>query len=383
MIYIDGDEFSASSPTAVRDEHKRFKQEVSGNWVQVQQWVRDVRQKVHPSALTLDFKAMGSIVEEIGATYGTYNSMECDTLKSELVDVESQKAGRVRLSDFYEKGRSSTFALSEKVDYLRVLGALDETDPNQLHVIIPNYVGARPNCMVTSKFYAICCSNECENLMGALENSLASEAALPEQIIQLVSGLSSDTVSAPRRLSATLVGRLHSIAESNEGKVPLQGRLFAQWMHHAFPRECPFPHQDGTNPQTPDEWMQGSGHATSKASEEEMKAHVGRDTEEKPRGPEARQHHHFEEHELPWSDSEKLLVPSARTKPWSALRTMAVLTLLGSLASGFAWASKNAVLLPNHGLLQSLLSGMDGQKQSQNTGLSMYADLREHAGKMA
>jgi len=343
-----------------------------------------VQQKVHPSTVTLDFNAMGSIVEEIGATYGTYNKKECDTLKAELVDVESQKAGRVRLADFYEKGRSSTFDLSEKVDYLRVLGALDETDPNQLHVIIPNYVGARPNCMVTSKFYAICCSNECEDLMVELENSIASEVALPEQIIQLVSVLSSDTISTPRKLSPTLVRRLHSIAEGNEGKVPLQGRLFAQWMHHAFPRECPFPHQDGsTNPQTPDEWMQDSGHATSKASEEEMKAHVGRDTDEKPKGSEARQHHHFEEHELPWSESEKLLVPSTRTKRWSALRTMAAFILLGSLASGVAWASKNPALGSNHGLLQCLLSGVVNPKLSQNVRLPMYVDWHEHAGKMA
>ena len=28
--------------------------------------------------------------------------------------------------------------------------------------------------------------------------------------------------------------------------MPLHGRLFAQWMHHAFPRHCPFPHVSGT-----------------------------------------------------------------------------------------------------------------------------------------
>merc|ERR1712194_125869 len=131
--------------------------------------------------------------------------------------------------------------------------------------------------MVTSQFYVMCCSNECEDLMGKLEKSTASEMAMPEQIIQLVSALSSDTVVAPRFLSAQLKRRLHSIAESNAGQVPLHGRLFAQWMHHAFPRECPFPHNDGsTNPQTADEWMQKTGHESSKASAEEIKAHVDR-----------------------------------------------------------------------------------------------------------
>jgi len=220
--------------------------------------------------------------------------------------------------------------------------------------------------------------------MVELEKSVASDVALPEQILQLVSVLSSDSVSAPRKLSAMLTRRLLSIAESNKGKVPLQGRLFAQWMHHAFPRECPFPHQDsGANPQTPDEWMKHSGHATSKASEDEMNAHVGRGIDEKPKGSEARQHHHFEEHELPWSESEKLLVPSTRTRSWNALRTMAVFSFFGFLASGVAWASKNPALLPNHGLLQCLVSGMHHPKLSQNVRLSMYTDVHEHAGKMA
>merc|ERR1719272_2221336 len=112
--------------------------------------------------------------------------------------------------------------------------------------------------------------------------------ATTEQIIQLVSSLSSDTVVAPRFLSAPLMRRLHSIAESNAGQIPLHGRLFAQWMHHAFPRECPFPHEGGTNPQTPDEWMQKSGHESAEASEEEMQAHVDLDTSKQPKGAEAR-----------------------------------------------------------------------------------------------
>ena len=33
-------------------------------------------------------------------------------------------------------------------------------------------------------------------------------------------------------------------------EVPLHGRLFAQWMHYAFPRHCPFPHVSGTKRQS-------------------------------------------------------------------------------------------------------------------------------------
>jgi len=51
----------------------------------------------------------------------------------------------------------------------------------------------------------------------------------------------SDTVDAPRNLSSALVGRLNEIAQNHGGRVPLHGRLFSQWMHHAHPNECPYP----------------------------------------------------------------------------------------------------------------------------------------------
>ena len=88
---------------------------------------------------------------------------------------------------------------------------------------------------------------------------------------------------APRALSQALQTRLREVANLHGGRVPIHGRLFAQWMHHAFPREllggifvvcrqekegiprggtamirprCPYPHEFGTtSPQTPDEWM--------------------------------------------------------------------------------------------------------------------------------
>lgn len=86
------------------------------------------------------------------------------------------------------------------------------------------------------------------------------------------------------------MSRLDEIAAGNGGRVPLHGRLFAQWMHHAYPRECPRPHEDGAvGPQTPDEWMKESGHASTRASEEEMLKFVG------------------DEQELPWSNEERVL----------------------------------------------------------------------------
>merc|ERR1719346_468205 len=96
--------------------------------------------------------------------------------------------------------------------------------------------------------------------MRQLEREVAAPSASATRIAEIVRRLHSDTVDAPRNLSASLVSRLDEIAEHHDGRVLLHGRLFAQWMHHAFPLECPYPHAAGTTtPLTADEWMDESG----------------------------------------------------------------------------------------------------------------------------
>ena len=115
----------------------------------------------------------------------------------------------------------------------------------------------------------MCCIYECERLLGKLEREIGAPAATPAQIAQLVENLPSDTVEAPRVLSGALWRRLTELAERHEGVVPLHTWLFAQWMHHSYPRECVFPHVSGVSgPVSADEWMpEGERHAT----EEEMR----------------------------------------------------------------------------------------------------------------
>merc|ERR1719240_667886 len=53
---------------------------------------------------------------------------------------------------------------------------------------------------------------------------------------------------------------LHSLKDS-AGLVPIHSRGFSEWMHKAFPLQCPAPRPNAThfeqvaNPKTPDEWM--------------------------------------------------------------------------------------------------------------------------------
>ncbi|CAK0893111.1 unnamed protein product [Prorocentrum cordatum] len=56
--------------------------------------------------------------------------------------------------------------------------------------------------------------------------------------------------------------------------IPLHGRLFKQWMHVAYPRECSFPHVTGTtSPQRAVDWMATTGQEIA-ATTEEMAQHM-------------------------------------------------------------------------------------------------------------
>jgi len=285
-----------------------------------------------------------AFVQELGHHFGAFQNLECRALKSRLVEMEYQGSGRIRLSKFYEGGINGDWTLSESVAYLRNLGVVDETDPSRPSVVIPNYMTSRTNCLTASGFYSVCCLDECEGLLAHIERDLSTPRATPAQLVASVSGLHSDTVDAPRNLSAPLVGRLEAIAAHHGGEVPLHGRLFAQWMHHAYPRECPFPHVSGTtSPMSPDDWMAHHGTDNVEATLEEMQLHHSRLAAEHPE-----QEGEEEEVALPWTHVEELLAHDARgasSSRWGLsawLRCVMGLTALVSFARPLVRGAKLA-----------------------------------------
>merc|ERR1712232_94003 len=125
-------------------------------------------------------------------------------------------------------------------------GALDDSTPTNPRVIVANYILAPSNCVASSKFYSVCCLDECEDLVDHLEREIQAPAATPQRITELVAAMPSSTTRANHTIAPHLLGRLDEIAAANDGMVPLHGRMFAQWMHHVYPRECPYPHLSGT-----------------------------------------------------------------------------------------------------------------------------------------
>jgi len=215
-----------------------------------------------------------AIVGGITRSFASFWESECSVMKAALVKMDVHNTGRVPLSKFYSTALDTEWRFGESEAYLRDLGALDETSTwYGKQVIIPNYMQAVSNCVVGSKHYLVCCQNDCEDIFGEIETKLRRPTAEADQILSVVGNITAQLSvddDDPPHLDVSLRSQLDQIAAGNGGHVPLHGRLFAQWLHYVFPRQCPFPHKSGTaSALTPAEF--GDGFIASK---NEMKTHA-------------------------------------------------------------------------------------------------------------
>jgi len=251
--------FESGSKANLHDAQKHLlhKRRVSklDSWNEIQAHIRDtvgnveyewkdVRNPFIPSFYSLD--DAWHIAEQVINGYGAVQDNECRRMMEALVQLDPKGNGRVPLSTFYSQPPTADYQFKEAAHYLRMIGALDDASGIP-QVRITNYVQGPSNCLAHSTYFSICCLAPCDGLMKELEGSIQAPTAPPEQLLTLTSNLSSPSVDAPRSLSNDLEKKLHAIAQRHGGEVPLHGRLFAQWMHFAFPLECPFPHVAGNS----------------------------------------------------------------------------------------------------------------------------------------
>jgi len=266
-------------------------------------------------AQEFSFQDAQAVAGRITKSFGPYWETVCQGMKASLARMDPAGTGRVRLSDFYGEAMQTEWRFGESESYLRQLGALDESSSwHGKQVIIPNYLQATSNCIVNSQHYSVCCANECEGLMGEIEGAVQAPVATPEEILSIVAKMTSPSgVDKPLELGNHQEVQLRRIAKMHSGRVPLHGRLFAQWLHYAFPRECPFPHKTGKAAQArPDEF--GSDFV---ATVEEMGRHAhgvenATAAWEARQGPPPTDSHYMSQ----WSEEEELLVDYASQLRW-------------------------------------------------------------------
>merc|ERR1719329_817806 len=216
------------------------------------------------------FEDVQSITRNIISGFGHWWEQECQGIKANLMALDPEESGRVKLSKFYKRGMEGEWLFGESEAYLRELGALDDSSFwRGPQVLIPNYLLAASNCIVASTFYRVCCVNECEALQQRVEGAVQAPVGEVAEVTKAVEDL---WIAEGRgdRLETGLKVKLNKIADTHRGKVPLHGRLFAQWMHYSFPQECPFPHKSGeVRARSPVEF--GDQYVASKA---EMRRHA-------------------------------------------------------------------------------------------------------------
>lgn len=182
------------------------------------------------------------ISERVSEEFGPWSDHECHEMKDILTQSDEHGAGRLKLADFYRPLQGSSWQFTEPSEYLRQLGAIDDTSPSAgPQVLIANYISGMANCITSTPYYNICCLNECDKIYQHLEAQIPASTTTPTELIKAVERLPySSNVTAPLR------DRLEEVAQTNQGSIPLHGRLVAQWLHFAFPHECPYPHEKGT-----------------------------------------------------------------------------------------------------------------------------------------
>jgi len=275
------------------------------------------------------FEDVVRITQEFSEKFGPFANHECHEMKMKLSDMDVHETGRVTLANFYRAIEGGDWQFAESTEYLRMIGALDESsEVFGPQVIIPNYITGQNNCISNHLFYKVCCLNECDGVFQHLEERIGRPTGSAAEVTQAIEEgmppsflFSSSFPVEARNLSAPLRGMLKQIADHHGDAIPLHGRLLAQWLHYAFPRECPFPYMAGTITQM-QQYQLGK---IVEVTEEEVKQHLESEAGRREPSPDAGRGM--------WSLDEELIDVPAPSVMGSHLRTLTQIVMLGAMAA--------------------------------------------------
>jgi len=146
-----------------------------------------------------NFQDLTRMGERVSEEFGPWTDHECHEMKDHLMERDVYGSGRVKLADFYRKSKDGAWQFTEQSEYLRQLGALDESSSSVgPQVLIPNYITGMNNCVTSAPYYSICCLNECDQIYQHLEAVIPASTARPAEIIKAVEGMpQSSEIGAP------------------------------------------------------------------------------------------------------------------------------------------------------------------------------------------
>eukprot|EP00928_Gymnodinium_smaydae_P026958 TRINITY_DN21002_c0_g1_i1.p1 TRINITY_DN21002_c0_g1~~TRINITY_DN21002_c0_g1_i1.p1 ORF type:complete len:228 (-),score=47.46 TRINITY_DN21002_c0_g1_i1:94-777(-) len=205
----------------------------------------------------------------------------------------------------------------------------------------------------SSKNFAVSCLDECEPILARLEEELAESESSPTKIANIVANMSTSTQPARHAgLSASLLRQLKDIERVNGGSIPLHGRLLALFLHHAFPRECPYPHGAGfsVDPMIPADYdtMMGYESASVEPKEKQHKWYAEyKELKKQLNASMAKADSEDSQALLPWDTEESLLAPRVQRKHF-----FGIMAAFLQLLTGFSLLT---LLLPNIAMFKWLV----------------------------
>ncbi|CAE7522943.1 licD [Symbiodinium natans] len=205
---------------------------IYGGWPQIRSFIHDQVEKALLKKSSLTFDDAAEAADAVLLLFQEVSGAMCHDMERTFQTLRGGDRGLVRLSELRTADGGDLFR--ESVDYLRQLGALDETG-RDAYVFMPNYMLGPSNCDGTTSFYDLCCPNSCEAYKGKLEQALMSAADHVDAVLRTIEDHSGS------KLQDELLTKLKAMAKEQGDQVLIHGHAFADWLHQAFPRECPRP----------------------------------------------------------------------------------------------------------------------------------------------
>jgi len=205
---------------------------IYGGWPQIRSFIHDQVDKALLKSKSLTFEDAAEAADMVLLLFQEVSGAMCHDMERTFQTLRGGDHGRVLLSELRTADGGDLFR--ESLDYLRQLGALEETG-RETFVFMPNYMLGPSNCDGTTSFYDLCCPNSCEVYKDKLEQALTSAPDHVDAIARVVEEHSGN------KLQEDLLAKLKVMAKEQGERVLIHGHAFADWLHQALPRECPRP----------------------------------------------------------------------------------------------------------------------------------------------
>eukprot|EP00439_Symbiodinium_sp_Y106_P048478 s377_g6.t1 len=178
------------------------------SWKQLKKYVAETTRRALPLEERYSFKSAMPAFLELFRTYGSFQNLDCQDMKTVLRGLDETGHGRVSLEAFYSVPEvpNSRFYFREKLDGL----GLVDWSLWMPRVVATNYVDGAHNCVAPNPHFSICCIDECGSLLRQMEAGVEAPTSSPEKLLDIAKQL-----TLRGNLTKELEDRLYEIAHAN------------------------------------------------------------------------------------------------------------------------------------------------------------------------